>query len=54
MQTNTTAQVSPAVAAQFDWRTLGEFWPERFQGEQRKQYEEEAARIERQRDNQPE
>jgi len=47
------AQVSPAVAAQLDWMTLGEFWPERFQGDARRQYEEAAARIEREFDNHP-
>lgn len=52
MHTETT-QVSPATAAQFDWMTLGEFWPERFQGEQRRQYEEAAARIEREFDSNP-
>lgn len=52
MQT-TTAQVSPAVAAQLDWMTVGSFDPDRFEGEQRRQYEDEAARIERQWDNQP-
>lgn len=44
---------SPRLAAQLDWRSTGEFRPERFQGEQRKEYEDEAARIERQWDNQP-
>jgi hypothetical protein len=48
----TTAQVPPAVAARLDWMTLGSFDPERFQGEQRRQYEDEAARIERQWANQ--
>lgn len=48
----TTAQVPPAVAAQLDWMKLGAFDPERFQGEQRKQYEREAARIEQQWDKQ--
>lgn len=48
----TTAQVSPAVAAQLDWMTVGSFDPDRFEGEQRRQYEHEAARIERQWDNQ--
>lgn len=48
-----TMQASPVVAAQLDWRVLGEFTPEQFQGEQRRQYEEEAARIERAYDNQP-
>lgn len=51
MQT-TTAQVSPAVAAQLDWMMVGSFEPDRFQGEARQQYETEAARIERQWDNQ--
>jgi len=49
-----TAQVSPAAAAQFDWITLGEFWPEQFHDpEQRRQYQEAAARIEREFDNHP-
>lgn len=48
-----TAQASPVVAAQLDWRVLGAFTPEQFEGEQRRQYEEEAARIEREFDNQP-
>ncbi|SNS16581.1 hypothetical protein [Pseudomonas segetis] len=48
-----TAQVTPAVAAQYDWMTQGEFWPERFQGEQRKQYEQEQQRIQREWDNKP-
>ena len=52
MNTGTT-QASPVVAAQLDWRVLGAFTPEQFQGEQRRQYEEEAARIEREWDNQP-
>ena len=51
MQT-TTAQVPPAVAAQLDWMKVGSFDPEQFEGEQRRQYEDEAARIERQWDNQ--
>ncbi|WP_162998255.1 MULTISPECIES: hypothetical protein [Pseudomonas] len=44
---------TPRLAAQLDWMTVGAFSPERFQGEERKEYEEEAARIERQWDNQP-
>lgn len=44
---------SPRLAAHFDWATVGAFSPERYQGEQRKEYEAEAARIERQWDNQP-
>ncbi|SDE69397.1 hypothetical protein [Pseudomonas extremaustralis] len=45
--------MSPAMAAQFDWMTQGAFSPERFTGEERKQYEEAARRIQRQWDNQP-
>lgn len=44
---------SPRLAAQFDWMTAGSFSPERYQGDERKQYEDEAARIERQWDEQP-
>lgn len=44
---------SPRQAAQLDWRSVGSFSPERFSGDQRKEYEDEAARIERQWDNQP-
>ena len=45
--------MSPAMAAQIDWRTVGAFSPDRFTGEQRKEYEEAARRIQRQWDNQP-
>ena len=44
---------TPRMAAQFDWSTVGSFSPERYQGDEHKEYEEEAARIERQWDNQP-
>ena len=44
---------SPRLAAQVDWMQVGAFSPEKFTGEQRKEYEDEAARIERQWDNQP-
>lgn len=44
---------TPRLAAQFDWMTVGAFSPEQFTGDERKEYEEEAARIERQWDNQP-
>lgn len=44
---------TPRLAAQFDWKTVGEFSPERYHGDERKEYEDEAARIERQWDNQP-
>jgi hypothetical protein len=45
--------MSPAMAAQFDWMTVGSFPPDRFEGEQRKEYEAEARKIEREWDNQP-
>lgn len=45
--------MSPATAARFDWMNEGAFSPERFTGEQRKEYEDEASRIQRQWDNQP-
>lgn len=45
--------VPPAVAAQLDWMLEGTFWPERFDGEQRQEYEESQRRIERQWDHQP-
>ena len=44
---------TPRLAAHLDWMTVGAFSPERFQGDERKEYEDEAARIERQWDNQP-
>lgn len=44
---------APRLAAQLDWVTVGAFSPERFSGEQRKEYEDEARRIEQQWDNQP-
>lgn len=44
---------SPVLAAQLDWMQTGEFRPEQFTGDQREQYEAEAARIQRQWDNQP-
>ena len=44
---------SPRLAAQLDWRSTGEFRPELWRGEQRTEYEDEAAKIMRQWDNQP-
>ena len=44
---------TPRLAAQFDWMMVGSFSPEQYQGDERKEYEDEAARIERQWDNQP-
>ncbi|MCP6691313.1 hypothetical protein [Pseudomonas donghuensis] len=46
-------KTSPRLAAQLDWKTVGAFSPDQFSGEQRKEYEDEAARLERQWDNQP-
>lgn len=45
--------LSPRHAAQLDWAQIGEFCPEQFEGDERKEYEDEAAKIERQWDNQP-
>ncbi|WP_321354621.1 hypothetical protein [Pseudomonas extremaustralis] len=44
---------SPKLAAQIDWMMVGAFSPDQFTGEQRKEYEDEALRIQRQWDNQP-
>lgn len=44
---------TPKLAAQLDCRQVGAFEPEKYQGEQRKEYEDEAINIERQWDNQP-
>jgi hypothetical protein len=44
---------NPRFSAQLDWAQQGAFFPERYQGEARRQYEDEAARILRQWDNQP-
>ncbi|KPY83736.1 hypothetical protein RA263_14545 [Pseudomonas syringae pv. tagetis] len=43
----------PRMAARSDWMTVGSFSPERFTGEERKEYEAEQDRIEREWDNQP-
>ncbi|SEI98270.1 hypothetical protein SAMN04244579_02683 [Azotobacter beijerinckii] len=53
LSTGTPMTTSPRLAAQLDWMQQGEFRPERFQGEQRKEYEDERRQIERQWDNQP-
>ena len=45
--------MSPRIAAQVDWMQTGEFRPEKFEGDERKEYEAEAAKIERQWDSQP-
>lgn len=42
--------MSPQMAAQFDWAMTGSFNPDQFQGEDRKRYEEERKRIEREYD----
>lgn len=44
---------APRMAAHIDWVTAGSFSPERFQGDERREYEAEQARIEREWDNQP-
>lgn len=44
--------MSPAMVAQHDWRTVGAFSPEQFTGLQRKEYEDEARRLQQQWDNQ--
>ncbi|WP_162864983.1 hypothetical protein [Pseudomonas viridiflava] len=44
---------TPRMSAQLDWMTVGSFSPERFTGEERKEYEAEQARIEREWDQQP-
>lgn len=46
-------QTHPKQAARSDWALTGEFAPEKYQGEDRREYEAEAARIQRQWDNQP-
>lgn len=46
-------QTSPQEAARSDWSSVGEFVPEKYQDDERREYEEEAARIQRQWDNQP-
>ena len=43
---------SPRYAARLDWAQIGEFRPEQFEGDERKEYEAEAAKIERQWDSQ--
>jgi hypothetical protein len=50
----TAQQPNPALAAHIDWMKQGQFNPEQFDGEQRRLYEQEAARIEQQWDHQPE
>lgn len=44
---------SPRLAAQQDWRAVGAFDPDQFAGDQRKEYEDEARRIQQQWDNEP-
>lgn len=41
----------PALAAHIDWMQQGAFFPDRYQGEERKEYEEEASRIQREWDS---
>lgn len=44
---------TPRLTAQLDWMTVGAFEPEQFSGADRKEYEDEAGRIQRQWDAQP-
>ena len=44
---------SPQLAARLDWMQVGAFSPEQFTGDQRKEYEDEARRIQQQWDQQP-
>jgi hypothetical protein len=44
---------SPKLAALLDWMQQGAFFPERFSGTERDEYQAEAARIQRQWDMQP-
>lgn len=44
---------TPRMAAQLDWMQQGCFHPEKYQGDERRQYEDEAAKIQRQWDNNP-
>ncbi|WP_177323380.1 hypothetical protein [Pseudomonas sp. M47T1] len=44
---------TPRLAAQLDWMQVGAFSPEQFTGDERKEYEDEARKIEREWDNQP-
>lgn len=46
-------RATPTEAAQLHWSAEGEFHPLQFTGEQRREYETEQARIEREWDNQP-
>jgi len=45
--------LSPRQAARADWASVGAFMPEKFAGDQRREYEDEARKIEREWDNQP-
>lgn len=42
--------MSPAMTAQLDWVMTGSFDPEQFSGDERKEYEAERQRIEREYD----
>ena len=45
--------MTPKAAAQTDWALIGEFMPEKYQGDERDEYEKEAQRIMQEYDNQP-
>lgn len=42
---------NPRMAAHLDWATVGSFTPEKFTGTDRKEYEDEARKIEREWEN---
>lgn len=42
---------TPRMAAHLDWATVGSFTPEQFTGGDRKEYEDEARKIEREFDS---
>ena len=42
--------MTPEMQARFDWVMVGEFRPDQFEGEDRKRYNQEASRIEREED----
>lgn len=42
---------TPRMAAHLDWALVGSFSPEQFAGDERKEYEDEARKIEREFDS---
>lgn len=43
----------PRMTAHLDWAQVGEFVPEKFSGDDRHEYEDEACKIQQAWDNQP-